>query len=93
MNVKQDLLVMLDTIQALRDLGKDNKLDMFHDSRATKLNFRINLDHCVWTVLWLNGDGTVRYDYNDVRKGLFINSVIVHDPVQAAEAILTLMSV
>lgn len=92
MLAKPDLIVILDTLQALRELCKDCELHMRHITGATKLNFQIHFDLCIWAQLWVNGDGTVRYDFNNVRTNLYIGSVEVHDPKQAAEAIYTLLT-
>lgn len=92
MQVKPDLIVMLDTLQALRELCKDSELHMRHSNGATKLNFQIHFDLCIWVTIWVHGDGTVRYDFNNVRTDLYIGSVEVHDPVQAAEAMYTLLT-
>lgn len=92
MLVKRDLIVILDTIQALRELCKDDELNMRHITGATKLNFQIHFDLCIWAQLWVNGDGTVRYDLNNVRTNLYIGSVEVHDPAQVAEVIYTFLT-
>lgn len=92
MNIKPDLTVILDLIQALRQLDKDNKLSMVHVHGATKLNFQINLNDHVWAQIWRQGDGTIRYDLNNLKANLYIGGCSVTDTTLSAEAIYTFLT-